>query len=44
MEFTRASQVATGVLFHDDITEMVDVRDLALLHLPFEDAPQINRV
>ncbi len=27
-------------LLHDDITELVDVRDLALLHLPFEDAPQ----
>ncbi len=26
---------------HDDITELVDVRDLVLLHLPFEDAPQI---
>ncbi len=23
---------------HDDITELVDVRDLVLLHLPFEDA------
>ena len=45
MEFTRTSQVATGVLLHDDITELVDVRDLALLHLPFEDAPQmLNRV
>ncbi len=32
-------------LLHDDITELVDVRDLALLHLPFEDAPQmLNRV
>ncbi len=27
---------------HDDITELVDVRDLELLHLPFEDAPQIT--
>ncbi len=27
---------------HDNITELVDVRDLALLHLPFEDAPQIT--
>ncbi len=26
-------------LLHDDITELVDVRDLALLHFPFEDAP-----
>ncbi len=29
-------------LFHDDITELVDVRDLALLHLPFEDAPRVT--
>ncbi len=29
-------------LLHDDITELVDVRDLALLHLPFEDASQIT--
>ncbi len=29
-------------LLHDDITELVDVRDLALLHLPFEDAPHIT--
>ncbi len=29
-------------LLHDDITERVDVRDLALLHLPFENASQIN--
>ncbi len=29
-------------LLHDDITELVDVRDIALLHLPFEDAPQIT--
>ncbi len=29
-------------LLHDDITELVDVRDLALLHLPFEDVPQIT--
>ncbi len=29
-------------LLHDDITELVNVRDLALLHLPFEDAPQIT--
>ncbi len=27
---------------HDDITELVDVRDLALLHLPFEDVPNIT--
>ncbi len=29
-------------LLYNDITELVDVRDLALLHLPFEDAPQIT--
>ncbi len=29
-------------LLHDDITELVDVRDLVLLHLPFEDAPRIT--
>ncbi len=29
-------------LLHDDITELDDVRDLALLHLPFEDASQIT--
>ncbi len=29
-------------LLHDYITELVDDRDLALLHLPFEDAPQIT--
>ncbi len=28
-------------LLHDVITELVAVRDLALLHLPFEDAPQM---
>ncbi len=27
---------------HDDIMELVNVRDLALLHLLFEDAPQIT--
>ncbi len=50
MEFTRASHF-TGChwspfpLLHDNITELMDVRDLALLHLPFEDAPQmLNRV
>ena len=32
-------------LLHDNITELLDVRDLALLHLLFEDAPQmLNRV
>ena len=32
-------------LLHDDIMELVHVRDLALLHLLFEDAPQmLNRV
>ncbi len=29
-------------LHHDDITELLYVRDLALLHFPFEDAPQIT--
>ena len=30
---------------HDKITELVDVRDLALLHFAFEDASQmLNRV
>ncbi len=29
-------------LHRDDITELVDVRDFALLHLPFEDAPHIT--
>ncbi len=33
---------STLPLLHDDITELVDVRDLALLHLTFEDAPQIT--
>ncbi len=42
MEFTRVLQVATGVLLHDNIMEMVDDRDLALFHLPFEDAPEIT--
>ncbi|KAG8133542.1 hypothetical protein E2320_011319 [Naja naja] len=32
-------------LLHDDVTELVDVRDLAHLHLLFQDAPQmLNRV
>ncbi len=29
-------------LLHDDFTELVDVRDLALLHPLFEDAPQMT--
>ncbi len=29
-------------LLHDDITELVDVRDISLLHLPLEDDPQIT--
>ncbi len=29
-------------LLHDDITELVDARDFALLHLPFEDASHIT--
>ncbi|XP_047662937.1 protein SOGA1 isoform X4 [Tachysurus fulvidraco] len=28
-------------LLHDDTTELVDVRDLVLLQLPFEDAPHV---
>ncbi|KAI4900830.1 hypothetical protein NFI96_025097 [Prochilodus magdalenae] len=44
MEFIRASQAATGILFHSSMTTvLVDVGDLALLHLPFEDAPQQSR-
>ena len=32
-------------LLHDNVMELVDVRDLALLHLLFQDAPQmVNRV
>ncbi len=44
MEFTRASQVATVVLFHSSMTtsQLVDVRDLVLLHLLFDYAPQIT--
>ncbi|MEQ2169405.1 hypothetical protein GOODEAATRI_024938, partial [Goodea atripinnis] len=41
MEFTRASQVATGILLYSSYTmELVDIRDLTLLQLLFEDAPQ----
>ncbi len=29
-------------LLHDDITELVDARDLALLHLSFEDADRCS--
>ncbi len=29
-------------LLHDIIAELVDVRELALIHLPFEDAPQAS--
>ncbi len=39
------SQVATGFLFHSSMMtsrSQVDFRDLALLHLPFEDAPDIT--
>ncbi|KAL7873305.1 hypothetical protein AOLI_G00123760 [Acnodon oligacanthus] len=28
-------------LLHDDITELADIRDFALLHLPLEDAPKM---
>ena len=38
--FTRC-QWNTLPLLHDDIMELMDVGDLALLHLPFEDAPQM---
>ncbi len=38
MEFIHRSPLP----LHDDITELVGVRDLALLQLPFEDAPQIT--
>ncbi len=38
-------QSRPGWLIHDDIMELVDVRELLLLHLSLEDAPQIlNRV
>ncbi len=33
-----SGRVADLYLTHDDIMELVDVRDLVLLHLPFEDA------
>lgn len=29
------------MLLHDDVTELVDIRDLTLLHCPFDDAPQM---
>ncbi len=41
MEFTTGCHWSPLPLVHDDITELVDVRDLALLHLPYEDAPQM---
>lgn len=48
MELTRVSQVATRILFHPSITISRNwwmLRDLALLRLPFENAPQmLNRV
>ncbi len=31
MEFTRAAQVVAGILFHNDITELLDVRHMVLL-------------
>ncbi len=47
MEFTRASQVSTGFLFHSSMMTSRSwwMLDLALIHLPFEDAKQmLNRV
>ncbi|CAI9570654.1 unnamed protein product [Staurois parvus] len=47
MEFTRASQVATGVLFHSSMMTSQSwwMLEPLLLHLRFEDAPQmLNRV
>ncbi len=44
MEFTRAAQVVAVILFHsinNDITELLDVRHMVLLHLPLEDAPYV---
>ena len=42
MEFTRALQVATGVLFHFSMTtSLADIWDLAHLHLPLEDSPNM---
>lgn len=38
LKFTRASQVATGILF--SFSDLVDVTDLVLLQLLFEDGPQ----
>ncbi len=48
--FTRAEQVPSELfqalpLLHNDITELLDVRHMVLLHLPLEDAPYVlNRV
>ena len=44
MEFTRASQVATGMLFlssMDDVTELVIFWDFLHLYLPLEDPPKM---
>ena len=42
IEFTRASQVATGMLFHSSMTtELADIWDYAHLHLPLEDPPKM---
>ncbi len=43
MEFTIAAQVVAGFLFHShtDITELLNVRHMVLLHLPLEDAPNV---
>ena len=40
MEFTSCHRNPLPLL-HDDVTELVDVRDLVLLHLPYEDAPHM---
>ncbi len=44
MEFTRAAQVVAGILFHssNNITELLDVRHMVLLHLPLEDTPHVR--
>ncbi len=45
MEFTRDSQVATGVLFHSSMMTSQSwwmLETIALLHLPFEETPEIT--
>ncbi len=45
LEFTRATHPAhcwhTLPLLHNDITELLDVRHMVLLHFPLEDAPDV---